>query len=107
LNHQDTKNTKNKNFGVPSLAHLCNDFLLRRTRSADLHSAEHRGGKVVRFGLRPADYKTAIQQNTILRYFGCGSAELSPEDVPDNFSTGLPAAAGIKPATSRIAARPG
>ena len=32
---------------------------------------------------------------------------LLPEDVPDNFSTGLPAAAGIKPTASRIAARPG
>ena len=32
---------------------------------------------------------------------------LLPEDVPENFSTGLPAPTGAKPATSRIAARPG
>jgi hypothetical protein len=32
---------------------------------------------------------------------------LLPEDVPDQFSTGLPTPAGIKPASSRIAARPG
>jgi hypothetical protein len=32
---------------------------------------------------------------------------LLPEDVPDNFETGLPAPAGTKPVTSRIAARPG
>src|ERR1039458_7808730 len=32
---------------------------------------------------------------------------LLPEDVPDNFATGLPAPTGTKPAPSRIAARPG
>ena len=32
---------------------------------------------------------------------------LLPEDVPENFETGLPAPAGIKPAPSLIAARPG
>jgi hypothetical protein len=32
---------------------------------------------------------------------------LLPEDVPENFATGLPAPTGAKPAPSRIAARPG
>jgi len=32
---------------------------------------------------------------------------LVPEDVPDNFKTGLPAPSGIRPAPSRVAARPG
>jgi hypothetical protein len=32
---------------------------------------------------------------------------LAPEDVPDDFKTGLPAAPGIKPASPRTAVRPG
>jgi stage V sporulation protein K len=32
---------------------------------------------------------------------------LLPEDVPDNFETGMPAPGGIKPVPSRVAARPG
>ena len=48
------------------------------SRSADFQSAV--SPNCIRPGALPvgsaADYKSAIQQNTILRYFGCGSAAL-------------------------------
>jgi hypothetical protein len=43
---------------------------------AELHSAERRLWPSRPLRTRPADCKSAIQQNRILRYGGCGSAEL-------------------------------
>ena len=69
---------------ISQLRALLQRFLSRRMRSADLqscciaelHSAEHRVWQSRPLRPQPADCKSAIKQNTILRYFGCGSAAL-------------------------------